>query len=150
MNNVDWTGRKKIKTYVLDTSAILTFLKEEQGTDVLDNLFEDQENHFIISFLTPYEIYYTALRDHSKRIADFFLRSTIQFGFEIDYENDMNEIVFSGIIKGNFPVSAVNAWIASLAIRKNAVLVHKDPEFESLKDQIELLSLPYPQDPSDK
>lgn len=149
-NSAGLTGRKKIKTYVLDTSAILTFFKKESGVNILDKLFENQENHFVISFLTPYEIYYTAFRDFSKRTADRFLRSTIQVGFEIDYENDINEIVSSGLIKGSFPLSAVDAWIASLAIRRNAIFVHKDPEFDALKDQINLLSLLYPQDPSDK
>ena len=135
------TGSRKVKTYVLDTSAILTFLKAEPGVEVLDELFRGRDNRYIISFLTLYEIYYTTFRNHSKSAADFLLKTTMQLGLEVNYENELDEVISAGIIRGLLPISPVGAWIASLAYRKRATLVHKDPEFEALKDHIDLLSL---------
>jgi predicted nucleic acid-binding protein len=132
-----------MRWYVLDTSAGLTFLKEEPGVTLLDELFRDEQNQFIISFLIPFEIFYTTLRKHSRHTADLFLRTTLQFGFEIDYANSMDEIIAAGLLKGKFRLSAVDAWIAAPAVRRQAILVHRDPEFESLKDYLNLLSLPY-------
>ncbi len=65
----------------------------------------------------------------------------MQLGLEVNYENELDEAISAGIIRGLLPVSPVGAWVASLAYRKRATLVHKDPEFESLKDHLDLLSL---------
>ena len=133
----------KLKPYVLDTSAILTFFKEEPGIDILDKLFSDPDNRFIISFLTLYEIYYTTLRTHTRSAADRLLRATLQLGFEVDYGNNLHELISAGMFKGTFAISAVDAWIAALALRERATLVHKDPEFEALKDHIDQITLQY-------
>ncbi|MBA7598533.1 MAG: PIN domain-containing protein [Calditrichaeota bacterium] len=141
MSSAARTGSRKIRTYVLDTSAILTFLKAEPGVEILDDLFSGTDRHFIISFLTLYEIYTATFRNHSKQAADFLLRATLQLGLDIDYDNALDEVISAGIVCGDFQVSPIGAWIASLAIRKRAALVHKDPEFEALKDHLDLLYL---------
>jgi len=40
-------------------------------------------------------------------------------------------------------MSMADAWITALAKIKKAILVHKDPEFESIEKEIEVLKLPY-------
>jgi len=42
-----------------------------------------------------------------------------------------------------FRVSFADALIAAFAVRSSAILVHKDPEFEILADQVRQESLPY-------
>lgn len=120
---------------------MLTFLNAEPGIETLDALFRGQEHRYIISYLTLYEIYTTTFRNHSKTAADFLLKATLQLGLDIDYDNALDEITAAGVVRGAFPISAMGAWIASLAFRKGAALVHKDPAFESLKGHIDLLSL---------
>ncbi len=65
----------------------------------------------------------------------------MQLGLEVNYENELDEIISAGIVRGAFPISAMGGWIAALAYRRQATLVHKDPEFEELKDHIDLLDL---------
>jgi predicted nucleic acid-binding protein len=36
-----------------------------------------------------------------------------------------------------------DAWIAATAAVQDLILVHKDPEFERIKEEVSLLSLPY-------
>nr|VFK23035.1 MAG: hypothetical protein BECKLFY1418C_GA0070996_11336 [Candidatus Kentron sp. LFY] len=48
-----------------------------------------------------------------------------------------------GEIKATKPMSFADCCIAGLSKAKNAVLVHKDPEFESVEDEIRQLKLPY-------
>ncbi len=90
---------------------------------MLDDLLADESNIFIISFLTLYEVYYVNYRQRSKSVADFLVKSTLQLGFDIDKTNDLQEIISAGAIKGNFPLSAVDAWVAALAYRRRATLV---------------------------
>jgi predicted nucleic acid-binding protein len=46
-------------------------------------------------------------------------------------------------IKANFHVSLADAMIAAYTFQRKAMLVHKDPEFESLAEEIDLEALPY-------
>nr|VFJ64462.1 MAG: hypothetical protein BECKDK2373B_GA0170837_113710 [Candidatus Kentron sp. DK] len=48
-----------------------------------------------------------------------------------------------GEIKATKPMSFADCCIAGLSKTKNAILVHKDPEFESVEDEIRQLKLPY-------
>ena len=115
----------------------------EPGIEMLDELFRGRDNRYIISYLTLYEIYTTAFRNHSRQAADFLLKATLQLGLDVSYANALDEVISAGIVRGAFPVSPIGAWVASLAFREQATLVHKDPAFEALRDHIELLSLPY-------
>jgi len=46
-------------------------------------------------------------------------------------------------MKAKHRISVADAWIAALAQESSATLVHKDPEFEVMGDQIQVLKLPY-------
>lgn len=133
----------KTKTYVLDTSALLTYFNAEAGIEIIDQLFAEPRKRLIISFLTLYELHYITVRTRSQPLADMLLRATLQLDLEVDYSNNLEEISAAGTLKGKYPLSAVDAWIAALAQKHRAVLVHKDPEFDLLGDQLQLLTLPY-------
>ena len=46
-------------------------------------------------------------------------------------------------LKSTYRLSFADTWIAATAIFYDAILVHKDPEFEQLKGKLEMLKLPY-------
>ena len=46
-------------------------------------------------------------------------------------------------LKAGHHLSLADAIIAAFAIQRNAVLLHKDPEFEALAGQVALEALPY-------
>ena len=50
---------------------------------------------------------------------------------------------FTEVFYITFKLSFADAWIAATAILYASTLVHKDPEFEQLEDEIEILKLPY-------
>ena len=43
----------------------------------------------------------------------------------------------------NQHISVADAWIGALAQDRSATLIHKDPEFEKIKDELKFLKLPY-------
>ena len=49
----------------------------------------------------------------------------------------------AGRLKADHRVSLADAVIAAFAIRRAAVLMHKDPEFEALTGLLPMESLPY-------
>ena len=46
----------------------------------------------------------------------------------------------------SYRISVADAWIAALAKDRNATLVHKDPEFEQVEAEVQVLKLPYKTD----
>ena len=51
--------------------------------------------------------------------------------------------LIAGRLKATKRVSFADTWIAAAAIFYDAILVHKDPEFEQVKSELEMLKLPY-------
>jgi predicted nucleic acid-binding protein len=66
-------------------------------------------------------------------------------GLEIGLLNEVTEPVLlrAAQMKAYTRISLADAIIAAFAAINGAVLVHKDPEFNALKDQVRLESLPY-------
>jgi len=58
-------------------------------------------------------------------------------------ESNTTLSIVAGELKARNKISFADSWIAALAIEKMAKLVHKDPEFETLQNHIEMLNLPY-------
>jgi predicted nucleic acid-binding protein len=63
---------------------------------------------------------------------------------EIERVESSKELgLIAGRLKANNRISFADSWIAATAKSYGATLVHKDPEFDQLKEEIKLLHLPY-------
>lgn len=65
---------------------------------------------------------------------------------------NLTELIFEKAIeiKATNNLSVCDSWIVATAICANAVLVHKDPEFEQVKSLVRLKTLPYKSPSPDK
>ncbi|QTA82487.1 PIN domain-containing protein [Desulfonema limicola] len=134
-----------MKKYIFDTSALLTFIENEEGVEIVEELLEksiENENNIFISTISIIELYYISLREQGKDIAEE--RLTLIDNIPLIQESISNHLVkIIGNLKVYNSMSFADCCIAGLAKYKNAVLVHKDPEFESIENEIEQLKLPY-------
>jgi predicted nucleic acid-binding protein len=135
--------------FVLDTSAVITFLENEAGADIVEELLKKAESGVInifLSFITFTEIYYIRLQ---KKVKEFALERIDSLetlpAKRIDSNSKIGKI--AGEFKAAHRLSFADAWIAALAKNENATLVHKDPEFERLESKINVLKLPYKTSP---
>lgn len=131
--------------YVLDTSAFLAYFGDEDGADAIQNLFEkseDGEIKIFASFVSYMEVFYVTYHDEGEESAksriDLMNRLAIN---RIDSNPKLG--LLAGRFKANYKLSFADAWVAATAFELDAILVHKDPEFLELKDQIRMLELPY-------
>mgnify|MGYP001608770701 FL=1 len=54
------------KIYILDTSALLTYIEDEKGSDVIDDILikaEKGEVRIYISFISLTEVYYITMQE---------------------------------------------------------------------------------------
>jgi predicted nucleic acid-binding protein len=128
-------------TYILDTSAILTLWNDEEDADIVENILRSHANVFI-SFMTKMEAGYGIWRKAGKAASEEMLRYLELLPLkQVDVNNEM--LMTAMEIKATKNLSNADSWIIATAITTKAILVHKDPEFEQVKDMVSLKTLKY-------
>ncbi len=131
--------------YVLDTSALLALREDEMGASEVEKILrkgEKGECEVYLSFMTLMELCYRLWQDKGEQFAKEILAETRALSIqEIREENDL--LIKASRVKATFSLSVADSWIIATAWQKKAKLVHKDPEFEQVKQIVELVSLPY-------
>ena len=136
---------EQLIVYVLDTSAWLTLIEDEDGADEIQKLLENAAAGQVIlltSFMSFMEVYYITLqeRDHEEAQRRLDLMAALPV---LRIESSGNLAVRAATLKADHRVSVADAWIAALAQEHGAILIHKDPEFEQIDSIVQLLPLPY-------
>jgi predicted nucleic acid-binding protein len=131
----------KDNVYLLDTSALLTFIADEDGSGRVEEVLRR------VGTLLPWpvlmETYYISLREEGRAEAD--RRYALIRHLEAEILWDLNEqiLLIAARLKAEHHVSLADAIVAAYAIQHKAVLIHKDPEFEALTGLLPMEALPY-------
>jgi len=133
-----------MNTYLLDTSALLALRDDEPGAERVSALLEAAARGELSChgcFMSQMELLYRVWKDEGEEAG----RSayTLCLRLPITWLHESPELLErAAAVKACFPLSLADAWIAAAAIQLDAVLVHKDPEFENVAD-LKQESLPY-------
>ncbi len=138
-------SKKHIKPkYLLDTSAIMTFIEDEAGAQIVSDILNKAKNghaEIYISFMsvmeTCYKVYQEKDEQCSRKIFNYLAHLPVK---RVDVNDEL--ILRASFLKGTHYFSMADAWILATAKYLNACLVHKDPEFEEDKDTPKI-ALPY-------
>ncbi|MEY2881469.1 MAG: hypothetical protein RLZZ15_3849 [Verrucomicrobiota bacterium] len=130
---------------VLDTSAFLTLTGEEAGADTVRELVRralagQAELH--AAFVSLTEVEYITHQEEGVDVARRRLASIRALPIRWHHSDD----AWCGAaakIKAMHRLSFADAFVAALAQRLGAALVHKDPEFELLGGAVALRALPF-------
>ncbi len=137
------SGNKTL--FLLDTSAWLTYMEEEEGVDRVEEILRTER--VLLPFVVLLEIYYISYRERGEEIAN--RRYALLKSLDIEFLWNLDEpiLLMAGRFKALYRVSLADAIIAAVAKIKGAILVHKDPEYEALGQEIEQEILPYKKNP---
>ena len=131
--------------YVIDTSAWLALIEDEEGADLVQNVLERAGSgtvQIFVSFMSFMEVFYITLQDCD--IEEAQTRVRLMESLPITRVESTPAIsIGAAKLKSKYHISVADAWIAALARERNATLVHKDPEFEQIRDELQVLKLPY-------
>lgn len=135
---------KKIKipeSYVLDTSALLTFWNDEDGAETVEQILRS-DTQVYVSFMSCMEGRYRIWKNTGKEESEEFSQYLNLLPLErIDITDPIFEKAIE--IKATNSLSVCDSWIIATAIVTGSILVHKDPEFEQVKTLVKFESLPY-------
>jgi predicted nucleic acid-binding protein len=127
--------------YLLDTSALLTFIEDEPGSDRVEEVLK--EAAILLPWPVLMETYYITLQEKGRAEADRRYALLRQLRAEILWTMDEPILLTAARLKAEHHVSLADAVLAAFAIRNNAVLIHKDPEFDALAGLLPMEALPY-------
>ena len=127
--------------YLLDTSALFSFIEDEAGADRVEKALKQSTT--LLPWLVLLETYYITLQEEGQAEADRRIALIKQLKVKIVWDMDEPTLLTAGRLKADHRVSLADAVIAAFAIRRAAVLMHKDPEFEALTGLLPMESLPY-------
>ena len=114
--------------YVLDTSALVTYFKDEPEAGQVEVVLR-QPDDLMIPFMTMMELGYVLLRTFSVSHVGQIMETLRRGGASI-VESSPAWGIQAAEIKARGGLSLGDSWIAALALMHDAELVHKDPEFD--------------------
>ncbi|MFC1849388.1 PIN domain-containing protein [candidate division CSSED10-310 bacterium] len=126
--------------YLLDTSALLTFCDNEAGTETVEKILRN--NTILLPSLVLFEVFYISMKSKNKEVAE--QRYALLKSIPAQLLSELSEpvVLQGGEFKADFKLSLADSLIAAYAYVNNAILVHKDPEYEVLT-MVQQMYLPY-------
>lgn len=131
--------------FLLDTSAILALTDQEEGFEQVEALLDRATTGAVevaICAMSLMELFYITLQEEGEDQAARLVALVKAWPVRWIYP-DERVLLFAGRLKAFHHLSFADALIAGTARLDGSVLVHKDPEFEAVAEEIPLLGLPY-------
>lgn len=127
--------------YLLDTSALMTFIEDEEGADRVEHALKQPTT--FLPWPVLLETCYITIQEEGQAEADRRIALIKQLNVKILWDMDESTLLTAARLKAEHRVSLADAIIAAFAVRKDAVLMHKDPEFDALIGMLPMEALPY-------
>lgn len=128
-----------MKKYVLDTSALMAYLEAEEGFHRVEEILSAED--VIVPFISLLELYYISLQEQGQSVAD--QRYATFRRYPVFWQFDEQTTLTAARLKAANRISFADSMIAAVAIQNEAILIHKDPEYDELVGQVEMEALPY-------
>lgn len=129
------------KSYVLDSSAVLAFIEDEEGAERVESILQTEK--VFLPCLVLLEVHYITRQERGQGEADRRYALLKQLPCEILWQLDEPTLLTASRFKASHRLSLADSMIAAFAQRQQAALVHKDPEYDVLAEEVELEALPY-------
>lgn len=129
------------KEFVLDTSALLSLIEDEQGADRVEQVL--RQEIVWLPWLVLLEVVYITRQEKGEDEANRRYAMIKQLPVAIIWDADEPILLRAARFKAGYHLFLADAVIAAFAFSKKATLLHKDPEFEALAGQVLLEGLKY-------
>ena len=127
-----------MKTYVMDSFAMIAFFEDEPGAGqvgaILEALIKRKAKAFI-SVVNWGEIYYNTMREQGIREAEDVIKQFNKYPIQL-VEADQAITYEAAKLKGKYKIAYADCFAAALSLRLKAPIVTGDPEFNKLGQKI--------------
>ena len=131
-----------MKTYVLDSSALMTFFENRPGAGKVEELLAgaaDAQRPLAMSVINWGEVCYSIWRAHGEKAATAKLQEIAQLPIQVfDVDRELAKLAAS--LKAQNPLPYADCFAAALAQARKAILVTSDKDFERAGTALKILS----------
>lgn len=134
------SGAVSDQQYLLDTSAFFTLIENEAGAARVEEALRTCS--VMILWVSLLEV--ASMTQQEQSIAEAERRYALIRALPVTLAWQIEEatLLTAARLNAAYRLSLADAIIAAYAIRANAILLHKDPEFETLSAQVRLEASP--------
>ena len=127
-----------MKTYVLDSFAMIAFFEDEPGAGhvaaILEELMKRKAKAFM-SVVNWGEIYYNTMRVQGIREAEDVIKQFNKYPIQL-VEADQAMTYEAAKLKGKYKIAYADCFAAALSLKLKVPIVTGDPEFNKLGQKI--------------
>ena len=127
-----------MKTYVLDSSALMAFFEDRPGADKVEELLAkaaDAKAPLLMSVVNWGEVYYSVWRARGEKVADAKLHEIAQLPIRI-VDADVNLTKLAASLRAQHNLPYADCFAAALARSRKAALVTSDKDFERVRSLV--------------
>ncbi|MGE5221441.1 MAG: type II toxin-antitoxin system VapC family toxin [Omnitrophica WOR_2 bacterium] len=127
-------------SFVLDSFALLSHLQDEGGRGRIVDLLEQAQQgncHLLLSSVNLGEVCYVIERRRGLRDVQLVLAAVDSLPIEI-LPADRDAVLAAAHLKAHYPISFADAFAATAAQARSAILLTGDPEFKSLSPVLQI------------
>jgi predicted nucleic acid-binding protein len=122
--------------FVLDSFAVIAFLRDEEGADKIEGILKEAErgkNKLYMHVINLGEVYYNVLKEEGENLANSVWAKVKNY--PVEFIDDLTDgfMLSAARIKGKYPLSYADAFAAAVSIEKGALLITGDPDFKLLE-----------------
>ena len=118
------------KKYLLDSFALLAYLKEENNYEKVKKILSWHKNHILMNDINIGETFYIIARERGMEKADYFLHVILPILPIAHIENTLQEVIEASKIKAKYPISYADCFAVAAARKEKAAIITGDPEFK--------------------
>ncbi|MGA3168192.1 MAG: type II toxin-antitoxin system VapC family toxin [Terriglobia bacterium] len=130
-----------MKTYVLDSSALMTFFEDRPGADKVEELLAeaaDAKRPLAMSVVNWGEVYYSIWRARGEKAAAAKLQEIAQLPIQV-FDVDMELANLAASLKAEHNLPYADCFAAALAQARKATLVTSDSDFKRVGTALKIL-----------
>lgn len=114
------------QTFILDACALIAYLTEEKGSDVVAGYISAYNTRIVMHKLNLLEVYYGFYAEQGRTCADEILSDVKKLNIEIidDFSDDI--FLQAGRLKATYRMSLADSILVAEAIKLNAKILSSD------------------------
>jgi uncharacterized protein len=121
------------KKGILDSFALLAYLKQEKGHEKVKNLFSSDEHQSLMNDLNVGETFYILMRERGPERAEYFVSTILPTLPILTVSNTLEDVIEAAKIKAQYPISYADAFAVATALKEKASIVTGDPNFKHVE-----------------
>ena len=129
------------KRSLLDSSALLAYLKKEEGHRKVKDLLSyhhDSKEDLLMNEINVGEVYYVLARERSIEAAEYFRQDILEALGLTMIHNTFADVIVAAKLKAKFPIAYADAFAAATSLKYDAILITSDPDFRKVEHLIEV------------